>query len=550
MGETTRLESLIERAGFLFPAVPAIIYWFSWAFYRNYWFTTDPAAWYFLDSLSIFAGKSYVYVDHPGTPVHMIGSILLALTYPFFGDNASFIRYHIAEPETFFILANMFLLAANVLTMIVFYKTAAGVLQHNKILAATALSLMYFAIHPASFSSLTYWSHNSFNFIFGTLWLLWLFRELQTEHKLERQRIILLGITIGMIITTQLYLVAWLAGGIVSVFTYAIRRGQSFQSAIMNALIMAGSSLAGIVLMLLPIYHELPRLLDWLVRLIGRDGLYGAGAEGVYSPHLLVETIGYWWQNIPLTMLTLTILIISLAFLTWFIRSRTSSSMTAGDFAFAIGLLAQTIILFLILSKMYYRVRYVLSLAALLPVLFMVTVKLFEYSRLMAINNVLRVVYIGIIVSAFFNMSKEIRAQEKKTNVERESAVNRSQVVTRLAKIKNVSEEDIVTVYAFGTPFKCAGLLLANNWVHTFDTEIRERCPNQYAIYDFAYNVELNVPRPIASIETINWDLVVWPGNGSDLPEYLESAGGKIIPKSWHIKYGKWFYIHSQLIPE
>jgi hypothetical protein len=38
--------------------------------------------------------------------------------------------------------------------------------------------------------------------------------------------------------------------------------------------------------------------------------------------------------------------------------------------------------------------------------------------------------------------------------------------------------------------------------------------------------------------------MVVWPGNGSNLPEYLNAVGAVNIPKDWHIRRAKWFFIH------
>jgi hypothetical protein len=165
VGGNTRARAWLGRGVVLIPTLPVIACWLYWFLNRNYWFSTDPAAWYFLDSLAIFQGRGYVYVDHPGTPVHVLGSVLLGLTYPFFGDRQAFIRYYIAEPETFFVLANLFLFAANVFTIFIFYKTVCSTLKHDRFLAGTALSLMYFGLHPSSFDSITYWSHNSFNFV-------------------------------------------------------------------------------------------------------------------------------------------------------------------------------------------------------------------------------------------------------------------------------------------------------------------------------------------------------------------------------------------------
>ena len=50
---------------------------------------------YFIDSLAVFNGSTYSYIDHPGTPVSVIGSVLLALTYPF-TTGSDFTLYHLS----------------------------------------------------------------------------------------------------------------------------------------------------------------------------------------------------------------------------------------------------------------------------------------------------------------------------------------------------------------------------------------------------------------------------------------------------------------------
>lgn len=534
----------LERWAFVLPAIPILTHWLFWMRNRNYWFTADPAALYFLDSLSIFAGKSYAYVDHPGTPVNIIGSFLLGLTYPFFGDREAFIRYYIANPETFFIVANFFLLVANILTVAVLYRTVTTTLKQDKILAGIALSLVYFGTHPNSFKSLTYWSHNSFNFIFGTLWLLWLYNEIQAKNDLQRRKIILLGVVVGAILTTQLYLLPWLAGGVITIFVYRLRQEKPLNQAVQDSLLMLASGITGYLILLIPVYHELPRLWDWLSRLIGRNGLYGAGQPGIYSPALIIASLGFWWRNVPFVMLFLTIELAAFGLIAWRVRSRALGRIAAGDFALAIGLLSQALMLIIVLSKMYYRLLYVLALSAILPVLGLLALKLFEEIN-WGSTGIKRVIYAGLIASTLYFLPYEVLSQQRQATVEREFAAAYSQVVDRLAKIKGVPTEKIVTVYAFDTPSKCSGLLMAKNVTGALGREIARQCPGQYASYDLAYESELNLPYPITPIEKIDWDLVVWPGNGSSLPEYLDSVGAENIPKSWHILRGKWFYIRS-----
>ena len=126
-----------------------------------------------------------------------------------------------------------------------------------------------------------------------------------------------------------------------------------------------------------------------------------------------------------------------------------------------------------------------------------------------------------------------------------DAPIAKEQAVKSLAEKANIPEKDLVTVYAFAVPVKCAGLLLASNWTGSFEKEIASICPNQYIILDVneGLDADFNTVRPIMDIKNIDWDLVVWPGNGSNLPEYLYSIGAINIPNSWHVRRDKWFFI-------
>lgn len=536
------LPPWLRGSGLAFlPLLLLIAFWLTWLASPSYWFNTDPAAWYFLDSLAPFKGKPYLYVDHPGTPVHLIGTFLLALTYPLFGSSQKLVTYFIAEPETFFVMAHGFLLAMHLLTVWLLYRTSLQGLGAESRFTALALSLMYFAVHPQGFSSLVYWSHNSFNFIFGTFWLLWLYREAQTG-RISRAKGFLLGLAAGALVTTQLYLLPWLAGGAATVFFLALFREKSLRSALVDGLVFGAGGVSGIVLLLVPAYQALPRLLDWLARLVGSQGVYGTGEAGFYSIQLIPLSLGFWSEYAPVLMTTL-VLSLSLTLVSLWKARRDGLPLSPADLALALGLTLQTLLLVLVLSKFFYRLRYLLSLAALLPVLSLLALRLAGAAgwRLAWFR---RLAFGGLLVSLAVFLAAETASLRKEALDEREAAISRSQVVSILAKQKGVEEKDLVIVYAFSTPLKCAGLLTANNWIRAFDDELAALCPNQYAIYDFKFDYELNTPHPIPQIEQIAWDVVVWPGNGSNLPEYLDSVGARTVPGSWGISRGRWFFIH------
>ncbi|GAB4487009.1 MAG: hypothetical protein OHK0031_11120 [Anaerolineales bacterium] len=514
---------------------PVLLVWGFWALRPSYWFNSDPAAWYFLDSLAIFSGKPYQYVDHPGTPLHLIGSLLLGLTSPFFASRADFLQFFIARPEIFFFMTNLFLLAMNIITLLALYQTIISHLKINRELSGISLAWMYFALHPQGFSSLTYWSHNSFNFIFGTLWLIWLYRAIQ-EGLPGGRKIFLLGAAAGALAMTQLYLLAWLAGGFVTIFSLAWQTKKSLGRALKASAWFLAGGLSGIGALLLPIINALPRLISWLTRLLENDGLYGSGQQNFYSLALIPDSLIFWAQAIPLVLLALVLALILL------IKRRQQPPLAPPDSAMRYGMLIQTALLLLALSKMFYRVRYTLALAAILPILFLLALKWREQNSASSVW-LTRGLLLGVLLAAGFSVSRELLDLNKRAAIESEAARARSLAVTLLARRNAVPETSLVIVYGFGTPLKCAGLLLANNWLRAFDQEIGVLCPNQFALYDFAFDVSLNSPYPAPAIETIPWDMVIWPGNGSSLPAYLQSVGAENIPKGWGVNRGKWFFI-------
>ncbi len=510
-----------------------------WALRPSYWFNSDPAAWYFLDSLAVFAGKPYQYVDHPGTPLHLIGSLLLGLAAPFFENRAAFIQFFIARPEIFFFLTNAFLLIMNGLTLLALYQTVISTLKINREQSGLALAWMYFAVHPQGFNSLTTWSHNSFNFIFGTLWLVWLYRAVQNGLPGGR-KIFLLGVAAGALAMTQLYLLAWLAGGGLTLFSLAWQTRKSLGQALKVAALFLFGALSGIGAMLLPIFSALPRLLGWLTRLLGNDGLYGSGQQNFYSLALIPASLIFWAQTIPLVLLALALALILLLGL-WRKR-RQLPALPPQDAAMLWGILAQIALLMFALSKMFYRVRYTLAIAAILPILFLLALKWSEKNS--AVHaRLMRGLTLGIFLALIFSLTQELPDLNKKYAIEMDAARDRSLAVTTLAQRKGVSADHLVVVYAFGTPLKCAGLLLANNWLRVFDQQIGALCPNQFALYDFAFDVRLNTPYPAPAVENIPWDMVLWPGNGSPLPAYLRSVGAENIPSRWGVNRSKWFFI-------
>src|SRR5512138_2049562 len=85
--------------------------------YRDY----DPEMAYFMNSLAPFKGAPYFYTDHPGTPVEILGTMLLGTDYVFFPSRANFISHYLEKPELFLNVAHGFITLLSILCAIYFF---------------------------------------------------------------------------------------------------------------------------------------------------------------------------------------------------------------------------------------------------------------------------------------------------------------------------------------------------------------------------------------------------------------------------------------------
>ena len=256
---------------------------------------------------------------------------------------------------------------------------------------------------------------------------------------------------------------------------------------------------------------------------------------------MVSTALDYWWTYLRPIMSALLLTLIALGVFGW-LRRKSSERISPSTYAMLAGLSLHTGLILLMLIKTAGKLRYSLSLAATLPILILLVLKLLETTFWEKLK-LSRIVYAAIIIGITLVLSGQINEQRRRAFEESDAVLAKSQALTRLARELGVSKKDVVVVYAYGVPVQCSGMLEAMNWTGAFVNEITAMCPNQYAIFDTV--IKLNTAVPLVNITDINWDMVVWPGNGSNLPKYLESVGAVNIPRQWHVRRSRWFFIHS-----
>ena len=260
----------------------------------------DPEFDYFVASLSPFKGQTYAYVDHPGTPVEMLGTLFLALTMPFVGGGrAGLIDYHLRNPQLFFGIAHTFMLLANLAGALYCYVTARTTGRIGA-LPSLALALMFYGVSRLSLGKVMYWSHVAFIFPFGTPYLFALFRLVRRSRgELSWRAIVGLGVCAGLLTAVILYAAAWVVGALTTILVFYRLMGVPWVRTIraMGALLL--SAWAAFFLAILPMWPKWPQFLDWVLRLLLHQGRFGNGAPGVFSPSAAFGSLSALVVDLP-----------------------------------------------------------------------------------------------------------------------------------------------------------------------------------------------------------------------------------------------------------
>lgn len=279
-----QMENLLKKRPFsaknlflVITLLPIVVYWAFFnvidkgPFYMRY----DPESLLF-DSLAIFKGIPYSYVDHPGTPVTLLGSLFFGITYPFLalrGDN--FFLTHLFHPDYFFQIAYIFTLGLTLVSATSFYKISNKLLGNGAFLISSALALFYFVLHPMAFISISFWSHNAFNYFLGTLLLIWLFSLVIDDKPISKKRLIVLGFCYGLLSTVQLYMIAWPIGAIFSIFLYHKFILSNWKESFIKTLQFLGGVLLGVFVFMLPAVKSWEKFAKWIIGIATHQGRYG-----------------------------------------------------------------------------------------------------------------------------------------------------------------------------------------------------------------------------------------------------------------------------------
>ena len=229
---------------------------------------------YLFNSLLIVKGKPPFHIDHPGTTTQVFGAAVLAASGHGSGDKL--IKTVLHDPEKFLRRMHRALLIVCVLAIWIFPWLAAlkvGSYAKGLLLQFPVLffdTIWHFSIWFGSDLALVACS------IAAVSLCLVLVNDREGENR-QLATLVLAGVICGLGIATKLTFFP-----LILITLLCCRRLRSF-------LVFGASFLVAAAVALMPIYSELPRVFQWILRLSIHAGRYGSAGVGFATPHYLAD---------------------------------------------------------------------------------------------------------------------------------------------------------------------------------------------------------------------------------------------------------------------
>jgi hypothetical protein len=503
-----------------------------------------------LASLAWFRGTPYVYIDHPGTPVEILGTGLLLLSHPFVQHASDLIAFHLDNPQLFLSIAQTVLVLASLLVCVWLARASVPPLHWSFALLAVAVSGLFLASDARGFLSLAEWSHESFNFPAGTAFSFAVLALLRRPKRLSWRWLIACGVGAGVLISIQLYFTAWCVGTVTAFVIADQLHGASWRSTIARALTVLAMTCAGFVLATLPIHDRYGDLADWVLRLVSHQETYGYGAEGFSTPQLMTSNTFANFSQAPVLMAAALVVV---AVIVWrLIEDLRGPQRDVALWSVGIGLSCQALVVVALAAK-HPGAKYLLPLAATLPILVAAAFGSARVTRqTVGVATVLGAVGIAALGASFwFQVSAHLALRDNLVRGDQATMT----VLDRVAAEHTVRQSSLQVLWTYGTTSPCYALWFGDETTgQAFSRDLARLCPHDLNLSVFSARViREQGSTPVADLfadradpsSALDWDVALIP---SELVATRPAAVPPGVPDSTSIpslRYGSVMVFHN-----
>jgi hypothetical protein len=506
--------------------------------------TADPEVAYFLSSLSVYKGSSYTFIDHPGTPVEIIGTLILGIAYPFAGDfGNSFTLSHITHPKSFLLIVRSLLTLGSICTMILLTRYAVVGKHWTDEIAAVAIAVLFFGIHPGAFDSIVHWSHNSFSFPVGALLGLWMVLLVVDKSTKSIRQIAIFGFCLGILAAIQIFFATWIAGAVVALLTYFVLNRQGLKIGLMSSLSITLAAMAGFFFSTLPIVTRYQDFISWIVRVASHQGRHGSGLPGFTSVKTATTNLFALWKDLPLLFVSIGVVVVLIGIMA--LHQRISMRSHPGLWAIVLGLTLQIGTMCVLVIK-HPGIIYMQAVAAIFPLLLAGAISLMRIS-IPKMIMAQRLIKFGLSIGIFFlfglALVRAIYIHNIETRQVELAIEDINTYIDDLALDLGRDRKSLNTLWVYGMPSDCTALWYGNQYANNmFAEEIGSICPRDFYFNLWEYEVG-SVYGTSVPVDQSNWDIIVL--NEAALIDFPElTTLGRVVKSEARLgTFGKVVYL-------
>jgi hypothetical protein len=469
----------------------------------------DPEMPYFANSLALFKGVPYSYIDHPGTPVEVLGSVLLAMTKLYTrAREIPFFDFHIAHPHVFLAGAHGLLALASVATVFLMTIWSVRAQGRRHLVGGLAVAVSFYAVYPSlAFHTLKYWSHNSFAFPLGTTLLLLLVIRLRQSDSVPIGTAFAGGVLAGLLASVQLYFAVWVVGVAMAFMLNSWFRGEGWGVGIQRGLVSGAGAAAGFFIGFEPVLHRYRDFGLWVLRLIEHQGRYGRGSVGITSMDQMIRNAGRLWDSGGIVFIgaafIVALTLVAMRARRWKVRE------DPGWWSGCLALLLQLILLWGLIIK-HPGELYLLGVAGMLPVLLALALTglLSSTGRIVAVGRTAAVIFLlgfaagmWMALQSHFRSVAQVRYSEEVISREIEAYGRRI----------GLQRGEMTILWGYGIPSRCYALRFGNSYAgRSLQGEIDSVCPNEWEYIIWTDDVQIGSKlQPLQ--DNNDWDILLVP---------------------------------------
>ncbi len=478
----------------------------QWLTQLPIFYNYDPEFSYMLSSLTPFKDmKLYSRMDHPGTLMQLIGSLINGFLSILRIKQSGFPIYlAVYRPEFFVYLARAIILIFSIIVFCILALKSIQPRNINEIFAGLSVGLLYFSSHRLSTEFTGIYSPNSFNFIVGSF-LLFILLISFSNNEMTKDRINIISIAAGIGATFHVYMLSLLIPILTAIIVENLIGKKNFKITIRYLSGALFNFLKGYIIGSLVIINQFSDFLDWLYNLLTHTGIYGYGDKGFLNISVITNNLINLITNFP--ELFLSIIGLSLVFIFVISKRNFDPLENRGPLAVNIGLLFQIIFLLFIIGK-HPRGRYLLSVASIIPVFFAGIIKIMKSDNKIA-SFIFPAIFFVTLSSFVYLRIDEVHRHKINLKSIQTYQKEVDNFMDWYSEDLNIEVNEINKYWTYGSFSRCHSLWFGNEYAkNLFTDEVYEVCNENQ---EFSINIWSNkvIPYRTQQINSLNNQSVI-----------------------------------------